>query len=60
MVADLPRINVNVSMSQLLQVYDGDMSGLKLHPGSGFTGEETPELTLSADSGRLMVRYADD
>ena len=46
--------------SQLLQVYDGDMSGLKLHPGSGFTGEETPELTLSADSGRLMVRYADD
>ena len=55
MVADLPHINVNVSII-CLQVYDGDMSGLKLHPGSGFTGEETPELTLSADSGRLMVR----
>ena len=39
-----------------MQVYDG-LNGLKLHPGDGFTGELTPELTLSADNGELIIKF---
>ena len=44
----------------LFQVYDGGMDGLKLHPGSGFTDEITPELTLTANNGRMLVKFVTD
>ena len=46
-------------MSIILQVYDGQ-GGLKLHPNEGFTDEHTPELTLSAESGELHVKFITD
>ena len=43
----------------ILQAYDGQ-DGLKLHPNDGFTGETTPELTLSAERGELFVKFITD
>ena len=40
----------------LFQVFDGQ-DGLKLHPDDGFTGDTTPDVTLSADRGELFIRY---
>ena len=42
-----------------MQVYDG-LDGLRLHPGPGFTGVETPALMLSASSGEMVVRLRSD
>ena len=42
-----------------MQVYDG-LGGLRLHPGPGFTGVETPALMLSASSGEMVVRLRSD
>ena len=36
-------------------MFDGE-GGLKLHPDDGFTGYNTPDLTLSAERGELNVR----
>ena len=46
-------------VDDILQVYDG-LDGLRLHPGPGFTGVETPALMLSASSGEMVVRLRSD
>ena len=33
---------------------------MKLHPGDGFTGDATPDLTLSADTGELRIKLITD
>jgi len=47
-----------------VEVYDGDptKSGLKLHPGNGFTGIDAidPDITLSAERGEMQVRMVTD
>ena len=44
----------------VFQVYDGGMEGLQLHPGSGFTDEITPAITLTANTGRMLVKFVSD
>ena len=36
------------------------MDGLKLHPGAGFTDEITPALTLTANTGRMLIKFISD
>ena len=36
------------------------MDGLQLHPGSGFTDEITPAITLTANTGRMLVKFISD
>nr|CAD7258136.1 unnamed protein product [Timema shepardi] len=53
--------NFDVHQSDAVQVYDGaSVSGLRLHPGSGFTGAAVPKLTLTASSGEMLVRFVTD
>jgi hypothetical protein len=47
----------SLTYSSPFQVYDG-AGGLRLHPGPGFTGSETPNIMLSADSGEMVLRDA--
>jgi len=51
--------DLRLHSSDKIQVYDGQ-GGLKLHPNEGFTDETTPELTLSAESGELNVKFITD
>ncbi|XP_073992974.1 sushi, von Willebrand factor type A, EGF and pentraxin domain-containing protein uif isoform X1 [Rhodnius prolixus] len=50
-----------VHASDTVQVYDGvSTSGLRLHPGNGFTGNQVPRITLTASSGDMLVRFTTD
>lgn len=50
-----------VHKSDFLQVYDGSTtSGLRLHPGNGFSAEFKPKITLTASSGEMLVRFTTD
>lgn len=43
------------------QIYDGsNTNGLRLHPGSGFTSNARPKITLTAESGEMLVRFVSD
>jgi len=43
------------------QIYDGsNTNGLRLHSGSGFTSDTRPKITLTAESGEMLVRFASD
>ncbi len=59
MLEQFEKISMNVA-NCLFQVYDGGMEGLKLHPGSGFTDEITPAVTLTANTGRMLVKFVSD
>ena len=43
-----------------VEVFDGSTDGLPLHPPGGFTGGETPQLVLTANSGEMVVRFTSD
>lgn len=50
-----------VHQSDMVQVYDGaSTSGLRLHPGNGFTADSVPRITLTASSGEMLVRFQTD
>ncbi|CAB0001395.1 unnamed protein product, partial [Nesidiocoris tenuis] len=50
-----------VHQSDSVQIYDGTTtSGLRLHPGDGFTGNQVPRITLTASSGDMLVRFTTD
>lgn len=50
-----------VHPSDSVQVFDGtSTSGLRLHPGSGFSGTVIPKITLTASSGTMLVRFTTD
>lgn len=43
------------------QIYDGsNTNGLRLHPASGFTSNTRPKITLTAESGEMLVRFTSD
>ncbi|XP_054265760.1 uncharacterized protein LOC128988471 [Macrosteles quadrilineatus] len=51
----------NVHPSDTVQVFDGtSTSGLRLHPGSGFSGTQVPKITLTASSGTMLIRFTTD
>ncbi|KAH1029276.1 uncharacterized protein LOC109533262 isoform X1 [Dendroctonus ponderosae] len=51
----------DVDKSDFVQVYDGPTtSGLRLHPGNGFTETAKPKITLTASSGEMLVRFSTD
>lgn len=51
----------DVDKSDFVQVYDGSStSGLRLHPGNGFTADSKPKITLTASSGEMLVRFSTD
>lgn len=53
--------NFDVDKSDFVQVYDGSStSGLRLHPGNGFTATSKPKITLTASSGEMLVRFSTD
>lgn len=42
-------------------MYDGpNTNGLRLHPGSGFTSNTRPKITLTAESGEMLIRFTSD
>ncbi|KAE8738022.1 hypothetical protein FOCC_FOCC016509 [Frankliniella occidentalis] len=50
-----------VHQSDMVQVYDGaSTSGLRLHPGNGFSADSVPRITLTASSGGMLVRFQTD
>ncbi|XP_059477749.1 uncharacterized protein LOC132198041 isoform X1 [Neocloeon triangulifer] len=50
-----------VHQSDFVQIYDGaSTSGLRLHPGEGFTASSRPRITLTANSGAMLVRFISD
>ncbi|XP_052128948.1 sushi, von Willebrand factor type A, EGF and pentraxin domain-containing protein 1 [Frankliniella occidentalis] len=50
-----------VHQSDMVQVYDGaSTSGLRLHPGNGFSADSVPRITLTASSGEMLVRFQTD
>ncbi|XP_072154980.1 uncharacterized protein uif isoform X2 [Bemisia tabaci] len=53
--------SLSVHPSDNVQVFDSlSTSGLRLHPGNGFTGNAAPKLTLTASSGEMLVRFVSD
>lgn len=51
----------DVDKSDFVQVYDGaSTSGLRLHPGNGFTASSKPKIILTASSGEMLVRFSTD
>lgn len=51
----------NVHNSDKVQIYDGSStSGLRLHPGDGFTGNSVPKIILTASSGSILVKFNTD
>lgn len=50
-----------VDKSDFVQVFDGSStSGLRLHPGNGFTQSSKPTITLTASSGEMLIRFSTD
>lgn len=53
--------NFNVHKSDKVQIFDGSStSGLRLHPGDGFTGNTVPKITLTASSGNILIKFVSD
>lgn len=53
--------NFKVDKSDFVQVFDGSSSsGLRLHPGNGFTQTAKPTITLTASSGEMLIRFTTD
>ncbi|EZA50646.1 Sushi, von Willebrand factor type A, EGF and pentraxin domain-containing protein [Ooceraea biroi] len=51
----------NVHQTDYVQIYDGsNTNGLRLHPEGGFTSNTRPKITLTAESGEMLVRFASD
>lgn len=51
----------SVHKTDYVQVYDGpNTNGLRLHPGSGFTTNTRPKITLTAESGEMLIRFVSD
>lgn len=51
----------SVHGSDSVQVFDGiSTSGLRLHPGSGFSGTTVPKITLTASNGTMLIRFTTD
>jgi len=51
--------DLQLHSSDKIEVYDGQ-GGLKLHPGDGFTGQDTPQDTYSAERGELHIKFTTD
>ncbi|XP_076035426.1 sushi, von Willebrand factor type A, EGF and pentraxin domain-containing protein uif [Oratosquilla oratoria] len=51
-----------VETKDSVQVYDGTnaSNGIRLHPGSGFSANSQPQITLTADSGTMLIRFRSD
>lgn len=51
-----------VSDKDTVQVYDGAerAQAIRLHPGQGFSGVSPPSMTLTADSGTMLLRFTSD
>jgi len=44
-----------------VQVHDGpNTDSLRLHPGNGFSGRVLPKLTLTAESGEMILKFTTD
>lgn len=41
------------------QVFNGE-GGAALHPETGFTGSQRPDLVLSAEEGEMVIRFRTD
>lgn len=53
--------NFNVDKSDNVQIFDGSStSGLRLHPGKGFTQTAKPTITLTASGGEMLIRFSTD
>ena len=52
----------DVEEKDTVQVYDGTerAQAIRLHPGQGFSGANPPTITLTADSGSVIVRFSSD
>lgn len=52
----------DVSDKDSVQVYDGAerTQAIRLHPGQGFSGASPPAMTLTADSGTMLLRFSSD
>ncbi|XP_018027289.2 sushi, von Willebrand factor type A, EGF and pentraxin domain-containing protein 1, partial [Hyalella azteca] len=51
-----------VSDKDTVQVYDGAerTQAIRLHPGQGFSASNPPSMTLTADSGTMLLRFSSD
>ncbi|CAB4057448.1 unnamed protein product [Lepeophtheirus salmonis] len=45
--------------SDIITVHDG-LNGLKLHPGKGFSGDKTPNIVLTAETGEMAIHFISD
>lgn len=58
-----PQFNsFDVERKDSVQVYDGATSsqGIRLHSGSGFSANNPPTITLTADSGAMVLIFKSD
>ncbi|KAF8796738.1 CUB and sushi domain-containing protein 1 [Argiope bruennichi] len=47
-----------VAPDDFIQVYDGESAtGVRLHPGEGFSGNSRPSITLTASSGNIFLNF---
>ncbi|XP_032681239.1 sushi, von Willebrand factor type A, EGF and pentraxin domain-containing protein 1 isoform X1 [Odontomachus brunneus] len=54
-------VSFNVHQTDYVQIYDGsNTNGLGLHPVNGFTWNAQPKITLTAESGEMLVRFVSD
>lgn len=54
-------VEFDVHKTDYVQVYDGsDINGLRLHPGVGFTTSARPKITLTAESGQMLIKFTSD
>ena len=51
--------DLNIHPTDKIEVYDG-LNGLPLHPADGFTGSETPDYVLTAETGEMNVKFTSD
>lgn len=51
-----------VADKDIVQVYDGAerTQAIRLHPGQGFSSANPPSITLTADSGTMLLRFSSD
>lgn len=52
----------DVEEKDTIQVYDGMTSsqGIRLHSGNGFSANNPPSITLTADSGAMFLMFNSD
>uniref|UniRef100_A0A182Y3Y1 Notch n=1 Tax=Anopheles stephensi TaxID=30069 RepID=A0A182Y3Y1_ANOST len=54
-------VDFDVHRSDLVQVFDGpSTSGVRLHAGNGFTDSNAPKITLTASSGKMLLKFITD